>query len=211
MNQQAPVALHKDPRKEQAILEAATDVFAKVGFQNADMQVVADRAGVGKGTVYRYFGSKEDLFLAAADAGMRRLAERMHQATEGVENIVELFWRAGLAYAGFFQEYPELVEVLIQERAAFQKSIPSTDLVYRDRYRGIPEDVLRRGIEAGEIRPIDVREAVRAMSNMLYGTVVCGCLEGASDRLLDMAEPAIEIFLRGILVDPDAARRRGAP
>jgi AcrR family transcriptional regulator len=210
MTQPAPIAVHKDPRKQQAILDAATEVFAKVGFQNTDVQVIAERAGVGKGTVYRYFGSKEDLFLAAADAGMRKLSKRMHQAVEGARSTVDLFWRAGLAYAEFFQEHPELVEIMIQERAQFQNSIPSTHLVYRDKYRGIPEEVLRRGIEAGEIRPIDVREAGSALANALYGTVVCGCLEGSSDRLVRMAEPAIEVFLRGILVDPDAARRRGA-
>jgi AcrR family transcriptional regulator len=202
-----PAAPNKDPLKELAILDCATRVFAQVGFRNTDMQVIAERAGVGKGTVYRYFGSKEELFLAAADAGMKRLEEHMHQAVEGARDTVDLFWRAGLAYVEFFQANPELVEVFIQERATFRDSIPSTNLVYRDKNRGVPEELLRHGIEAGEIREIDVREATRAMANMLYGTVVCGCLEGASNRLLEMAEPAIEIFLRGILVNPDAAKR----
>jgi AcrR family transcriptional regulator len=208
MNGPAPTALYKDPQKEQAILDRATKIFAEVGFRNTEMQVIAEKAAVGKGTVYRYFGSKEELFLAAADAGMKKLEERILQAVEGVDNTVDLVWRGGLAYAQFFQEHPELVEILIQERAEFQKSIPPTHMVYRDKNRGLKDDLLRRGIEAGEIRPIHVGELTRTLANVLYGTVVCGCLEGSSDKLVEMAKPAIEIFLRGILVDPDSAKRR---
>ena len=54
----------EDPGKRQAILEQAIRTFAELGFRGADVQVIADRAGVGKGTVYRYFHSKEDLFWA---------------------------------------------------------------------------------------------------------------------------------------------------
>lgn len=207
MGETPTAAVYKDPQKEQAILDCATRVFARLGFRDAEMEVVAEEAGVGKGTVYRYFGSKEDLFLAAADAGMKKLEERIYRAVEGVDNTVDLVWRAASAYAGFFQEHPELVEIFIQERAAFRGSIPATHLVYRDKNRGVLEELLRQGIEAGEIRPIDVREATRALANVLYGTVVCGCLEGSSEKLPQTAEPAIEIFLRGILVDPDSAKR----
>jgi AcrR family transcriptional regulator len=209
MNGQAPAALYKDPRKVQAILDCATKVFAEAGFQKTDMQVIAEKAGVGKGTVYRYFGSKEELFLAAADAGMKKLESRVLQAIEGVDTTAELVWRGGLAYAQFFQEHPELVEILIQERAEFQRSIPSTHIVYRDKHRGLKDHLLRRAVETGEIRPIDVSELTMTLANVLYGTVVCGCLEGSSDKLVEMAKPAIEIFLRGILVDPDSAPRRG--
>lgn len=209
MDGEATVEVYKDPRKLQAILDCATKVFAEVGFQKTEMQVIAEKAGVGKGTVYRYFGSKEELFLAAADAGMKKLEQRILEAIEGADNTVDLLWRGGLAYAGFFQEHPELVEILIQERAEFQRSIPSTHMVYRDKTRGLKDDLLRRGIEAGEIRPIDVGELTRTLANVLYGTVVCGCLEGSSDKLVEMAGPAIEIFLRGILVDPNSAKPRG--
>ena len=62
-------------RREQ-ILDAAAEVFAQHGYRNTDVQFVADALQVGKGTVYRYFPSKEALFLAAVDRGMRRLTER---------------------------------------------------------------------------------------------------------------------------------------
>lgn len=207
MGSSTTVDVYRDPLKEGSILDRATEVFAEMGFQNADMQVIAEKAGVGKGTVYRYFRSKEELFMAVADAGLKTLEARIYRAVEGAEAVVDLVWRAGLAYAEFFRDHPELVEIFIQERATFRGSIPDTHLVYRDKNRGVLEEALRDGVERNVVRPVDVREATRALANVLYGTVVCGCLEGSSEKLPEMVRPAIEIFLRGILVDPESAAR----
>ena len=50
-------------RRCKEILDVAARLFAARGYQNTDVQVVADELGVGKGTVYRYFPSKRELFL----------------------------------------------------------------------------------------------------------------------------------------------------
>ncbi len=49
------------------ILSAATREFAARGYAGADVERIAERAGVGKGTVYRHFPRKRDLFFAALD------------------------------------------------------------------------------------------------------------------------------------------------
>ena len=56
-----------------------------MGFRGTDVQVIADRAGVGKGTVYRYFRNKEDLFWAATYEVLMRLERHLEAAMEGVE------------------------------------------------------------------------------------------------------------------------------
>ena len=53
----------KNARKNQ-IIEAASVVFAQKGFARTTIAEVATRAGIGKGTVYEYFKSKEDLYFA---------------------------------------------------------------------------------------------------------------------------------------------------
>jgi AcrR family transcriptional regulator len=197
----------KDPTKRETILDCSTRVFAAAGFANADVQEIADLAGVGKGTVYRYFGNKEQLFLAAADACMSRLQHYVLDAIAQIDDAVEFVRRGGERYAEFFQEHPELVEILIQERAAFRGSIPDTHMVYRAKNRGLLEERLRRAIRDGVFREVDVHEATSALANVLYGTVVCGCLEGHSKELKEMAHHAVEILLRGLLVDPSVLDR----
>src|SRR5258706_8131639 len=57
----APPAVPLEVGKRQAILDAALDLFAARGFHGTAVPLVAERAGVGAGTVYRYFASKEAL------------------------------------------------------------------------------------------------------------------------------------------------------
>ncbi|PNS08487.1 TetR/AcrR family transcriptional regulator [Solilutibacter silvestris] len=56
---------HKDPAKREAILTAAKALFLDRGFAQANMQELADRAGVSKLTLYSHFGDKTALFVAA--------------------------------------------------------------------------------------------------------------------------------------------------
>src|SRR6267142_1409198 len=57
--------------KRDAILRAATDVFADRGFFNAQVADVARAAGVAAGTVYLYFRSKDDLLVSIFERTMR--------------------------------------------------------------------------------------------------------------------------------------------
>lgn len=54
----------EDSDKRQAILSAALELFVERGYYGTAVPAVADRAGVGAGTIYRYFKSKEDLVNA---------------------------------------------------------------------------------------------------------------------------------------------------
>src|ERR1700686_3157081 len=69
--------------KRDAILRAATDVFAGCGFFNAQVADVARAAGVAAGTVYLYFRSKDDLLVSIFERTMREaLAEGRRAVTE---------------------------------------------------------------------------------------------------------------------------------
>jgi TetR/AcrR family transcriptional regulator len=59
-------------RREQLILDVAGQVFARIGYESAPMDEIADRAGVSKPMLYTYFGSKEGLYLALQRAWLER-------------------------------------------------------------------------------------------------------------------------------------------
>ena len=199
MGAAATASAAQDQEKRRAILAASCKTFADKGFRNADVEVIAREAGVGKGTVYRYFGNKEELFLATADDGMRRLKDHCLGILAGVDDPLEAVYKGARAYAQFFQEHPELVEILIIERAEFRGSIPDTHMTYREEGRGIPDEIIARAIRQGVFRDVDVRSATDTITNLLYGTVVCACLSGSSASICQLADEAVDIFLHGVL------------
>src|SRR5436305_3790643 len=99
-----PVDADLPARRREEILDAAARLFAERGYSETDTQVLAEELGVGKGTLYRYFPSKRDLFLAAADRVMRRLRQRMDERLAGVEEPFERIAVGVRTFLGFCAE-----------------------------------------------------------------------------------------------------------
>src|SRR5262249_35605738 len=93
----SPVAERCERRRE-AILARALLLFARDGFADLDLQILADDLGVGKGALCRYFPSKQELFLAAADRVMRDLRRHINTSVEGISDPLEQITRAIRAY-----------------------------------------------------------------------------------------------------------------
>lgn len=81
-----------DPQKRRRLLETAAGEFARVGFDRASVDTIAERAGVAKGTVYLYFRSKDALFRAVLAELRRRLADQpvldFGEPAEGLRRLV---------------------------------------------------------------------------------------------------------------------------
>lgn len=198
----------KDPEKQGAILQQAIRTFAEVGFRGTDVQVIADRAGVGKGTVYRYFGNKQDLFWAATFEVMSRLERHLFAAMEGVEGAHAKLHAAAVAYAGFFQANPECLEVFVQDRAEFRGAAPESHRQYHEILIAKFGEIFRQGIEAGQFRPADTRQTMMTLGSLLYGTVVLGCHLAHDVPVTEMAAYGVETFLNGLRADAPSTTGR---
>src|SRR5262249_56020074 len=83
--------LGKKQGKETAILQGAAELFAEKEFHQVLMEEVALRAHVGKGTLYRYFPTKEDLYLTTILAGWDRLREELETVLRQGGALNEIF------------------------------------------------------------------------------------------------------------------------
>ena len=62
------------------IIQAAIESFAQTGFDKTKMEDIAKRLGLSKGTIYLYFNSKEDLFLAICEHYVKVMRDQQHSA-----------------------------------------------------------------------------------------------------------------------------------
>jgi AcrR family transcriptional regulator len=187
----------EDPAKHQAILEQAIRTFAELGFRGTDVQVIADGAGVGKGTVYRYFRNKEDLFWAATYEVLMRLERHLDAAMLGIEGAAAKLRASSMAYAEFFEANPPYLEMFVQERAEFRGCGPESHLEFHEQMMRKFAAILQQGVEDGELRPVDPRTTMLALGCLLHGTVVLGShLRPAN--VMQIAEQAVDVFMRGL-------------
>ena len=106
--------------RQEEILETATALFAEQGFSDAVTQALAERLGVGKGTLYRHFPSKRALFLAATDRVMRKMQETITANVAGIEDGLERIQRGVATFLQFFADHPSFVELLDPGAGVFQ-------------------------------------------------------------------------------------------
>jgi AcrR family transcriptional regulator len=191
------------------ILDAATDLFAERGYHDADTQGLCDLLGVGKGTIYRCFPSKRELFLAAVDRVMRRMHAHLEISTAGRDDPLERLAVAIRSYLDFFVAHPKYVELLIQERALFRDREKPTYFAYRDRIKDRWTEVYRSMMAEGRLREMPAERISDVISSLLYGTMFINHFTGQPKSSELQANEILDIIELGILSESE--RRRQEP
>jgi AcrR family transcriptional regulator len=189
-----------ETRRKTQILDTAARVFATYGFANTQVQTIANHIGVGNGTVYRYFPTKEQLFLSAVERGLNELKAEMDAVLAQPLAGVELIRAAVRTYLGFFARRPEMAELFIQERAAFPHH-------HRPLYFATREDEIeckhaaffRRLVESGVIRPVPQERFFAVIGDLLYGTILTNLLTNRPADPDTQAEDVLDVILNGLL------------
>ncbi len=185
--------------RQEEILSAATRLFAQHGYNNTDTQVLAEVLGVGKGTIYRYFPSKAELFLAAVDRIMRQLLCTVLTHIDPIEDPLEKIYTGIRTFLHFCGEHPEFVELLIQERAQFKDRKKPTFQEYREVNVERWRDLYRALITAGRVREIPVERITDVVSDLLYGTIFTNYFAGQQKPVDQQARDIIDVVFQGIL------------
>src|SRR5438445_2224829 len=154
--------------KREAILRAATDVFASRGFFNAQVADVARAAGIAAGTVYLYFRSKDDLLVSIFERTMRDGLAEGRTAVAAVRDPVERlrrFARLHLARLGRDRNLAIVFQVELRQSTKFMERFSATLL--RD-YLGLIRTAFADGQRSGVFRS-DVKPTLAAKA--LFGAL----------------------------------------
>jgi AcrR family transcriptional regulator len=108
----APAPGASAPDKREALLDAALELFAERGFYGTAVPLVAERAKVGAGTVYRYFANKEALVNALFQREKSALGEVLREALAGTRPVREHFRRLWGSLWRFAEQRPQALRFL---------------------------------------------------------------------------------------------------
>jgi AcrR family transcriptional regulator len=198
----------REPRVQpEDILDAATDLFAEFGYSDAVTNDLMDKLGIGKGTIYRHYPSKRDLFLAAVDRVMKRQREFIDQAIAGVEDPIDRIEEGTRAFLAFYAEHPKYVELLIQERALFRDRNTPTYFEHRERNKLRWHDLYRGLIAEGRIRDMPVERITTVFMDLAYGTIFTNHFTGRCRSPRDQARDILDVVLHGILGESERRKR----
>ncbi len=147
--------------KRRRIMEAAVDIFSGKLFHQVKMDEIASRACVGKGTLYLYFESKEELFRRSFQYAVDLYYDRLKEALDVEVSSREKLKKIVHLHVGLLQEHLKLIYLLVGQSMAppliFQEEVTKAHQKLLD----LVEGIIVRGIKRGEFRPLDTGLAAR--------------------------------------------------
>lgn len=190
-----------DPDKKERILEAATEIFRRYGYRKSSVDEIAGTAGVGKGTLYMAWDSKEDLFYAVLYQAIRELAATISKTIDPREPADELLVGCALDLFAAFRRDRLLGDLVTGE---LDDALPWGDEVHELRAIGRRNtvEIVELGVRQELFRDDLEAEAVsRVVEDLLIAALILG-RKGlrTDDEQQRLALTAIDLVLNGVKV-----------
>ncbi|MGH0032646.1 MAG: TetR/AcrR family transcriptional regulator [Myxococcota bacterium] len=193
------------------ILKSAREIFFRDGFNEASLDEIASRAETGKGTLYRHFESKAELYVAVLAENGTAFEERMRESVSGDGPAIERIRQIGLFYRRYWLDHPEHFGIFwaVHSQAFIgELSRPMLEEVTRiwESPLRLVEQILTEGMERGEVRACDPW----VMANVIWRTgnsAVEALVTPKRARVVDCSpEPifrtTLDLILAGLRPEP---------
>ena len=181
----------KTPLQAEKMLEAAAALFGTQRFHEVRMEDIASAAGVGKGTIYRYFSDKEDLYLALLERASKQMHERLDRAVRNVKGSNARLRAVVSSIITFFNEQPHLLSLIQREEVLRGPEFPWKKT--RQEMLSLVTGLLEEGNVKGEIAARDPELMALLLLAGLRGVIRFG----KRPRPRDLAQRIVDIFLKG--------------
>lgn len=142
--------ISKEQRRIQ-ILEAAVKVFSEKGISKTKIEDIAKQAEIGKGTIYEYFDSKEDLFLEMVKYSVRNYHERLKGNLLKGNNIKEKITNFLRYHVTFLCENMDLLHMAVESNTV-SKEMRYWMMKEREVIFSLLEQVLSEAKRRGEVK-----------------------------------------------------------
>ena len=187
------------PDKREAILRAATKVFATNGYFNSKVADVARVAGVADGTVYLYFKSKEEILRSIFERGVSEAIDAARAEVAVLDDAGEKLRRIArlhLERLGADRDLAVVFQVELRGSTKFMEEFSAAGLA---EYLRLIRETFEEGQRAGVFRPeLNAKIVAKILFGALDEMATNWILSKRRYKLSPMADQVLDIFLHGV-------------
>jgi AcrR family transcriptional regulator len=186
--------------KEIRILEAAKDLFSRYGLRKTSIEEIAKSAGLGKGTVYLYFRSKEDIFDAVVQQFSESLAARLRTEIADVHTYSRKLEQYIITRLTFMNEMIRTngLTAEVMNEASCTPAILKVRNKFGALHIALLKQIIDDGVAAGEFETTDSEVSAMAIFVAMDGLEKPWSFPGRELALGDKAKALIELYLVGL-------------
>jgi AcrR family transcriptional regulator len=184
-------------QRRHEIVDASAKVFAARGYHATSTNELCDENGIGKGALYYYIGSKEELLAAIHDRVMDEVMLGADRVSRAGGTAPEQLTMLGEELLDVIFRFPDHVWVFLHDFPALTGKNAETFRQRRRAYEQRIEAVFKAGTESGDFRPLDARLSVTAWLGM-HNYTYLWLRAGGHFSVKDVAKSFADIFVWGI-------------
>lgn len=194
----------ESPRRTtmERILDAALEVFSEKGFHLATVDDIAERADVGKGTLYRYFANKETLFSELVRLRLEELERTAVAIWDERDDVLTMISKYLRVYFEFFDKNQHLYRVIVQERPDVSDQVQ--DFYLKKVMRKTPH--LKRKIyeatQQGALKDVDFQTVFYGVMGFVHGVIQKWLARECSYSLVEELPGVVEVLYYGFVKKP---------
>ena len=183
--------------RRQSIVDTSARLFAQNGYHATGIADLCVANDLGKGALYHYIGSKEELLAAIHDRVMDQVMAGADRVAEAGGDPPEQLAALGEELLEVIHRYPEHVWVFLHEFPALTGERAETFRRRRREYESRVEGVIRAGVDDGHFRDVDPWLTAMAWFGM-HNYTYLWLKAGKRLTARDVASPFAELFMEGI-------------
>ncbi|MCA9498598.1 MAG: TetR/AcrR family transcriptional regulator [Nitrospirales bacterium] len=191
-----------EARREEILL-AAERKFSQNGFFKTSMVEIAEAAQFAMGTVYRFFKSKEEIYISLVEAKVEELLRLLEEATQRRVPAQEKLRAVVQVKLAFADQNRAFFRIYVSEWSGFEWTVKSAfgERVWK-RYLAqidLVANLIKEGIRTGEFRKVNPKDTSLAFHGMLNSTIYLWILQaGPKESLVDKGEWLGTLLLDGL-------------
>ncbi|MCH8300721.1 MAG: TetR/AcrR family transcriptional regulator [Candidatus Marinimicrobia bacterium] len=188
--------------KRTRIINAALTVFSRDGFQNSKIEDIARAADIGKGTLYEYFSSKDELFLEVFTSFKESVLSKYWVVLDDGDDPLSQLKMMAIICAEICADEKTEMKFLAQfsfECLSRKEGNKLSELLneYNEEIAALISGIIKEGIEDGLLKPLDVAILSKNYADALFGMLMRYQLSGDKISLLASSQLLFDVFLKG--------------
>lgn len=189
--------------KRARLVQAAIPVFAKNTFREAKMNDVAISADVGKGTLYEYFESKDELFLEIFKMWFSLLEEQIQDVASAIKDPVKQILTFYEQYFATIEKYSETYYIYFDFWTELVRNPQINPQEIKDVYqslRSLIAGILEEGISVGTFKKVDVQSKSIQLLSMIDGLLLQWLMDREAFSLKEIGTESVQVFLDSLML-----------
>jgi len=183
------------------ILEAATQLFSKYGYDATGVAEICQAAGVSKGAFYHHFTSKQAIFMELLNSYMSSIETGFNLMRQEVRNVPQAILQMAEMVGALFQATDIHLPIFLEfwTQANHDPQVWELTVAPFQRFQSYFAEMIQEGIDEGSLQPVDPHLAARVLVSLSVGLLMESLLNPQVTDWQTEARQSLELLLNGIV------------